>query len=186
MSIAENVIIMIRPFEGILGNTCELRLLEFLLPLNDMEFNITELSEETGVNRVTAGRVAKKFVEWGILNASNDKIVQYSINQSSPIVQSIEIFNNALIGRILGDEKIKEIRDHLKRHKLEKYPPETDISDGQGWSYIPDMTEKATAWGAGDICSVGVTPNAFSQDFPHATAERYGIGHSYSNPDYIQ
>ncbi|MCK9278853.1 MAG: ArsR family transcriptional regulator, partial [Methanoculleus sp.] len=63
---------MTRPFEGVFGNTCELRLLEFLLPLYDMKFNVTELSEEAGVSRVTAGRVVKKFVEWGILIATND------------------------------------------------------------------------------------------------------------------
>ncbi|CVK34330.1 conserved protein of unknown function [Methanoculleus bourgensis] len=42
---------MVRPFEGVFGNTCELRLLEFLLPLDGMKFNITELSEEAGVSR---------------------------------------------------------------------------------------------------------------------------------------
>ena len=96
---------MTRPFEGVFGNTCEMRLLEFLLPLEGIGFNITELSEEAGVSRVTVGRVVKKFVEWGILNASNARIPQYSINPASPIVQSIDSMNNALIGRMLGEEK---------------------------------------------------------------------------------
>ncbi len=93
---------MNRPFEKVLGNTCEMRLLEFLLPLSDMEFNITELAEETGVSRVTVGRVVKKFVTWEILNRSTGKIPMYSINPESPIVKSIEILNNSIIELIAG------------------------------------------------------------------------------------
>ncbi len=95
---------MPRPFEGVFGNTCELRLLEFLLPLEGMEFNVTELSEEVGVSRVTAGRVVKKFVAWGILNANMRKIPRYSINSSSPIVRAVESVNNALIGQIIAEK----------------------------------------------------------------------------------
>ncbi|MEA2035775.1 MAG: hypothetical protein U9N40_09935 [Euryarchaeota archaeon] len=105
-----------RPFEGVFGNTCELRLLEFLLALDDMKFNITELSEEAEVSRVTVGRVVRKFVKWGILTATNDRIPQYSINPASSIIRSLEIVNNSLIGQMLGDEKVREItcvkRDH--------------------------------------------------------------------------
>ncbi|WP_255331687.1 winged helix-turn-helix domain-containing protein [Methanocalculus taiwanensis] len=99
---------MPRPFEGVFGNTCELRMLEFLLPLEGMEFNVTELSDEVGVSRVTVGRVVKKFVAWGILNASNRKIPRYSINPSSPIVRALESMNNALISQIIAEEKEEE------------------------------------------------------------------------------
>ena len=45
---------MALPFEGVFGNNCELRVMEFLLPLRSMEFNITELAEEAGITvRVT-------------------------------------------------------------------------------------------------------------------------------------
>ncbi|WFN36262.1 ArsR family transcriptional regulator [Methanomicrobium antiquum] len=174
---------MTRPFEGVLGNTCELRLLEFLLPLNDIEFNVTELSEEAGVNRVTAGRVVKKFVERGIFNASNDKITQYSINTSSPIVRAIEIINNELINQMLGDGQIQEIRGHLKKHGMGACLQETEISNESVWPYLPEVAEPATAWGAGDMCSMGIS-NPYSQDFPHATADEYGAG--YPDPEYIQ
>jgi hypothetical protein len=116
---SENVMHMPRPFEGVFGNTCELRLLEFLLPLEGMEFNVTELSEEVGVSRVTAGRVVKKFVAWGILNASNRKIPRYSINPSSPIIRALESVNNALIGQIIAEEKEEEGQDMqmlMKKH----------------------------------------------------------------------
>ncbi len=107
---------MARPFEGVFGNTCELRLIEFLLPLDGMDFNITELAEEAGVSRVTAGRVVKKLVEWGILIATSDPIPRYSIDPASPIVQSIDIMNNALIGRMLDEEKSREIQKSPGEH----------------------------------------------------------------------
>jgi len=53
---------MSNPFEKILGNTCEMRIIEFLLPLEDLEFNVTELAEEAGVSRVTAGKVIKSLL----------------------------------------------------------------------------------------------------------------------------
>jgi DNA-binding MarR family transcriptional regulator len=50
------------PFEGLLGNNCELRMLEYLLPLEGVEFNIAELAEEIGVSRATATRIIDKCV----------------------------------------------------------------------------------------------------------------------------
>ena len=38
----------------------------------------------------------------------------YSINHESPIVKSIEQFNNTLIENILGNETLYEIHDYLK------------------------------------------------------------------------
>ena len=43
-----------KPFEGLLGNNCELRMLEYLLPLDGMDFNITKLAEEVGVSHLHA------------------------------------------------------------------------------------------------------------------------------------
>lgn len=40
-----------RPFEGILGNTVELRILEKLIAQPDAEFNVSELGTITGVSR---------------------------------------------------------------------------------------------------------------------------------------
>lgn len=134
---------MTRPFEGVFGNTCELRLLEYLLPLDGMKFNVTELSEEAGVSRVTAGRVVKKFVDWGILNADNRRVTQYSINRSSPIVKSLETMNNALIGRMLGDNEVREIRDYLKKHRKETHLPDDDSSDRQAWHFAQDIPGQA-------------------------------------------
>ncbi len=120
---------MNRPFEKVLGNTCEMRLLEFLLPLSDMEFNITELAEETGVSRVTVGRVVKKFVTWEILNRSTGKIPMYSINPESPIVKSIEILNNSIIELMLGEERTQEIWDYIREQNNRSMKPQGTLTN---------------------------------------------------------
>lgn len=110
---------MSRPFEGLLGNNSELRMLEYLLPLEGIEFNITELAEEVRVSRVTAALNVKKFVEWGILNLTRTAgaTTYYSINNQSPIVKSIEQLNNVLIEKILGDETLYEIHDYWETQR---------------------------------------------------------------------
>ena len=105
---------MAGPFEGILGGNCELKILEFLLPLENMDFNITELAEEADVSRPTANRVVKKFIEWGIMiiaqrRGGND---YYQINPESPFVIAIENFNNTIIEHMLGEETLYEIHDY--------------------------------------------------------------------------
>lgn len=110
---------MTRPFEGLLGNNCELRMLEYLLPLEGIEFNITELAEEVGVSRVTTTRIVKKFVEWGVLKSARTagNTAYYSINHESPIVKSIEQLNNVLIENILGNDTLYEIHDYWEAHR---------------------------------------------------------------------
>jgi len=109
---------MTSPFEGLLGNNSELRMLEYLLPLDGIDFNITELAEEVGVSRVTATRVVKKFAEWGVLNSkARAGVTYYSINPESAIVKNIEQFNNILIENILGDEALYEIHDYWETQR---------------------------------------------------------------------
>jgi len=160
-----------RPFEGVFGNTCELRLLEFLLALDDMEFNITELSEEAEVSRVTVGRVVKKFVEWDILTATNDRIPQYSINPASSIVRSLEIVNNSLIGQMLGDEKVREMRDYVRERIPANHHTETDAQKEQVWPQVAAPSDANAGWVTGDIGTNG--SDHYFPAFPSATAERY-------------
>lgn len=111
---------MTMPFEGLLGNNCELRMLEYLLPLEGVEFSIVELAKEVGVSRVAAIRIINKFTEWRVLKPPRTvgNIAYYSINHESPIVRSIEQFNNSLIENILGEEKLYEIHDYWEAHSM--------------------------------------------------------------------
>jgi DNA-binding MarR family transcriptional regulator len=110
---------MNRPFEGLFGNSSELRMIEYLLPLEGIEFNITELSKEIRVPRIIATRTAKKFVEWGLLNSTRDagSTTRYSINHESHIVKCIEQLNNVIIENILGDEMLYEIHEYLETQR---------------------------------------------------------------------
>ncbi len=164
---------MARPFEGLFGNTCELRILEFLLPLSDMEFNITELAEEAGVSRVTAGRVVKKFVTWGLLNVGTGKVPLYSINTDSSIVRCIDDLNNALIEKMLGEERLKEIHEYIQDRGASAPP---DISAEKAWvsGYAPFEGE---TWGGSVIGSTHVFIP------PCATAE---ILHDDEHQGYFQ
>lgn len=86
------------PFERIFGNTCELRLLEFLLPLRGMFFNMSDFESEMGVSTCTITQIVNKFVEYDILisHYTRDKMTLYKINPESEIVQNITILNNIL------------------------------------------------------------------------------------------
>ncbi|MDO8873015.1 MAG: helix-turn-helix domain-containing protein [Methanoregula sp.] len=109
---------MQKPFEGVFGNTSEMRLLEFLLPLQDIEFNVTELSEEVGVSRVTATRIIKKFVKNKILKPRRvGSVTFYSLNVNSPWVEVAKRLNIVAIESILGDETLYEIHDYLEIHR---------------------------------------------------------------------
>lgn len=107
---------MNKPFEGILGNSSELKMIEYLLPLDEIEFNITELSKDVGISRPTTTEIVNKFVKWGILKLTRTtgNMTYYSINYKSPIVKSIEQLNNTIIENILGDEILYEIHDYRK------------------------------------------------------------------------
>jgi hypothetical protein len=109
---------MAKPFEGLLGNSCELRMLEYLLPLQGIDFNITELGEEVGVSRVTATKIVVKFIKWGLLNPTRSvgNTTYYTLNHESPIVKSVEQFNNTIIENILGNEALYEIHEYWAAH----------------------------------------------------------------------
>ena len=120
---------MRKPFEGIFGNTAELRLLEFLLPLEGLSFNLSELAEEAGVSRPTSQKVVEKFVEHGIMKiAKKEGITKfYEINKSSPFVFFFEEINNSLIEEMLSEDTLIEIRRYWesKAPKPEAFESET-------------------------------------------------------------
>lgn len=129
---------MTSPFEGLLGNNSELRMLEYLLPLDGIDFNITELAEEVGVSRVTATRVVKKFAEWGMLNSrARAGVTYYSINPESAIVKNIEQFNNILIENILGDEALYEIHDYWETQR-----PHASVRTVAGETHFDQMLQQ--------------------------------------------
>lgn len=108
------------PFEGLLGNGCELKLIEFIMPLKAMEFNLTELAEEVGVSRPTVDRIVKKFVKWGLMNVAHThgKTKYYALNEDSGFVRVFEDLNNRLVEQILGQEKLAQVGEYWTRESL--------------------------------------------------------------------
>jgi DNA-binding transcriptional ArsR family regulator len=111
---------MKQPFEGLFGDTCETRLLQFLLPMYGIEFDMAELTEEIGLTRQSVAKAMKKFSERGMVKVRKEgRTPLYSINEESPLVKRLEDFDNALIESMVGPEEFdKEQMIHEKPVRL--------------------------------------------------------------------
>jgi hypothetical protein len=95
-----------RPFEGVLGNTVELRVMERLIASPGTEFNVAELSAMTGVHRDSASKVISKFLRWNVLvRTTRGKMDFYRLNSDEPLVISINAMNDSLIMQMFPDVK---------------------------------------------------------------------------------
>jgi predicted transcriptional regulator len=119
-TIIKNVIIMKQPFEGLFGDTCETRLLQFLLPMYGIEFDMADLTEEIKLTRQSISKAMKKFSNRGMVKIRKEgRTWFYSINEDSPLVKRLEDFDNSLIESMLGREKFREIPEsHEKRVRV--------------------------------------------------------------------
>ncbi len=95
-----------KPFEGVLGDSIELKLIEFLLPLEGMEFTISELSNEVGHDRNKMFETVEMLKEWKIIHKKWDGEIKYSLNVSSPIVCAINVINNSIIAMMIEKENV--------------------------------------------------------------------------------
>ncbi len=88
-----------KPFEGVLGNNVQLRLLEHLMSTPDLDFNITELERVTGVSRPAVDKTVKMFRHWGIAKKTRKRgnMTFYAINEDSLLVRPMKQFNTGLM-----------------------------------------------------------------------------------------
>ena len=86
-----------KPFENLLGDTCELRLLDFFMGLVGTSFTVSELSEEVNRPVEEVEKVLKKFAEYGIVKLENGKY----IIKHTPYLKCFEDLNNLLVEKIL-------------------------------------------------------------------------------------
>ena len=102
------------PFEGVFGDTSELRVIQFLLPLKGLEFNISELARGTGISRQTMVSVMRKLAKWNVLKLTNrhGNANYYAINEGSGFVDAFESLNNCIIEQLLGEEELASIANH--------------------------------------------------------------------------
>jgi DNA-binding transcriptional ArsR family regulator len=99
------------PFEGLLGDTCETRLLQFMLPMYGIGFDMAELVDEIGMTRQSIAKALKKFAKRGMVKIQKEgRTPLYSINEKSPLVRRLEDFDNSLIESMLPAEEFAKIR----------------------------------------------------------------------------
>lgn len=101
-------------FEGLMGNTCNLRVIEYLLPFTNAKFNETDLMEEVGVSKPTMIAVIRKLVEFGIIQKVDQKrnSTYYQVNKDSPFIRLFRDLNNLIIDHMYGEgssPKSKEV-----------------------------------------------------------------------------
>jgi DNA-binding MarR family transcriptional regulator len=108
---------MKQPFEGLFGDTCETRLLQFLLPMYGIEFDMAELTEEIQLTRQSIAKAMKKFSDRGMVKIRKEgRTWLYSINEESALVKRLEDFDNSLIESMIGPAEFKKIeKAHEKR-----------------------------------------------------------------------
>jgi len=87
------------PFEGLLGDTLELRLIQFMLPSKGLEFNISELAQAIHANRRTTARIVKKLAKWNVLQLSRRRgnTNYYTINEETGFAEALEYLNYCII-----------------------------------------------------------------------------------------
>jgi len=87
-----------KPFEGVLGNTKELRAIQKLLSMPDIDFNVSELSRIAGMSRNSAMVTIAKFQQWGILvkKMRRGNMDFYTIDLSDPLVITLKCLNDSL------------------------------------------------------------------------------------------
>lgn len=131
------------PFEGLLGNSCELKIIEYLLPLRGMEFNLTELAREVNISRPTADRIVKKFVNWGLMDVTSvyGKTKYYALNENSGFIDVFENLNNRLVEHILGEENLYEVGDYLMQHAPVCSPKPITLSEEVA-SWVPSISKR--------------------------------------------
>jgi len=101
---------MVAPFEGLFGDTSELRTIQFLLPASGLRFNISELARETRISRQTMMRVVAKLTKWNVLKIAgrHGGANYYALNQDSGFIKAFEDLDNLIIEQMEGEEsKIK-------------------------------------------------------------------------------
>jgi DNA-binding transcriptional regulator GbsR (MarR family) len=97
---------MVAPFEGLFGDTSELRTIQFLLPVSGMRFNISELARETRISRQTMMRVVAKLTKWNVLKIAgrHGGANYYTLNQDSGFIRAFEDLDNLIIEQMESED----------------------------------------------------------------------------------
>jgi|HubBroStandDraft_1064217.scaffolds.fasta_scaffold02868_7 hypothetical protein len=92
------------PFGGILGQSSELKVLDFVLGFPTKDFNVSELAREADLSRPSARSVLYKLLDWGILEGAGVRAGSryFKLNETSDHVASLREFLQATNELIVG------------------------------------------------------------------------------------
>jgi len=109
---------MREPFERLLGDTSELRVLQYLLPLRGRDFNITQIALGADISRQAAIPVVKKFLKWGLLKVAckRGNASYYALNEDAGSVEALQILNNCIMDQMLGKKALTCIARYSSEH----------------------------------------------------------------------
>lgn len=121
---------MAQSFEGVFGNTSELKVIQFLLPLSDLEFNISEIARSVGVSRQTLEPVIKKLTRWNVLKvvSRHGNARYFAMNKDSGFIEAFENLNNCIIDQMLGEEALLQIEQYCQEHSPRFIPLKAEIN----------------------------------------------------------
>jgi hypothetical protein len=114
-----------KPFEGVLGNTVELRVMERLIASPRMEFNIADLSRMVDVHRDSASKAIQKLLKWNLL-IKLEHGPRFRLNEEEPMVVAMKAFNDSIIMQMFPEvanaleEQISEDQEfeNIKRGRM--------------------------------------------------------------------
>jgi hypothetical protein len=135
------------PFEKIFGDTSELRVIQFLLPMNGLEFNISDIARGADVSRQALNNVVKKLLKWNVLKitSKHGNANYYALNENSGFTEAFENLNNRIIEQMLGEETLAEIADYSIQRCIRIQPVEDHSpSPGhvEGWAVAAGGVEE--------------------------------------------
>jgi len=109
------------PFEKIFGDTSELRVIQFLLPMNGLEFNISDMARGADVSRQALNNVVKKLLKWNVLKitSKHGNANYYALNENSGFIEAFKNLNNRIIEQMLGEETLDEIADYSRERCIQ-------------------------------------------------------------------
>ncbi|MHB8117908.1 MAG: hypothetical protein ACYDHX_04150 [Methanothrix sp.] len=135
---------MVVPFEKVFGDTSELRVIQFLLPMRDYEFNISDLARGSGVSRQALNSVVRKLLKWRVLTvvSKRSNANYYAFDKDSGFLGAFEDLNNYIIEQMLGEETLTKIaiysvERHIKIQPVEGLPQ----YQAKGW-----LSESPDSW----------------------------------------
>jgi hypothetical protein len=106
-------------FDGLMGNTSNLRVISFLLPLTHAKFTEKDLIEEVGVSKPTMIKVIRKLVEYELITQVEKRgnSTYYRVNTASPFIKAFEDLDNLIIEHKYGDLTAEEGMGEAAPHK---------------------------------------------------------------------